>query len=141
MKVLVVLFVIFSCFLFAQCKQGDRFLDKYQSLKLDLSQNEVENIFKLKPDFVCKLNDKEVWYYKSNGVLVDKPDEIPAQTATVYQKVSQLPDFHAHVQMIFDHEKKLMLYTWCGETYTIVTREGEIEGSRFADYANKINDQ
>jgi outer membrane protein assembly factor BamE (lipoprotein component of BamABCDE complex) len=110
---------------------GWRFGRSYRQLQLGMTQSEVRTLFGRSPDFDCRFQSSEIWYYRSPGIFSSGWEGVELDRGGTAQTLDELPVVYDHVQLAFDAEGVLHAYTWIGETYTVESKKGPVSGSRF----------
>jgi len=92
-------------------------------------------LFGTNPDFDCCYKSFEIWYYRAPDWLglAGDFDDVELERGATVQSLDDLPDVYDHVQLAFDNQGRLHAYTWIGETYTVETKNGSVNGSHFAE--------
>jgi len=112
---------------------GWRFFRSYNRLQLGMTQDEVRELFGTNPDFDCRYKSFEIWYYRAPDWHAGDFDDVELERGATVQSLDDLPDVYDHVQLAFDNQGRLHAYTWIGETYTVETKNGSVNGSHFAE--------
>lgn len=112
---------------------GNRFMRKYGSLELGMSESDVNNLFGKSPEYTCNFKSHRICYYVRPmipGVSpeIDPQDYPPDKQVANHAKI---PYIYAAAQMAFDPDGRLSAYTLNGETMEIVSTKGRVKGSHF----------
>lgn len=108
---------------------GPGFGRSYRQLQIGMPQSEVQAVFGQEPDYHCRFDRSEIWYFAAPGMFTPEfPAGTPEPGAT-YGSLRELPDVYDHVQVAFDENGKSVAYTWIGETYTVEYRGGSVTGT------------
>ncbi len=111
--------------------EGQQFLTKYKQLKVGMPKSAVQTLFGSTPTYDCILGEYDVWYYRDHGMFTrDFPATIPKR-GSKFKTASDLPDTFGYLQLAFDKDEKLYAYTWIGETYTVESKVGSVNGTHF----------
>ena len=115
------------------------FLQRYNRLRLGMSESQVSEILGRTPDHSCTFCSHQIHYYVAPRHLMDVESRIKSALerlnresfpATV-SSVKELPDIYAAVQLAFDENDRLVAHTYIGEALEIVTIDGPVRGSHF----------
>lgn len=110
---------------------GVTFYKAYQQLRIGMPKSRVQQLFGTTPTYAYSLNAFDIWYYKSKGIhKLNGPVDVPV-SGSRFQSADDLPDLYDYVTIAFDENEKVHAFTWIGETYTVESVDGPVNGTHF----------
>lgn len=112
---------------------GNRFMRKYRSLEVGMSEQQVEQLFGKPAEYACEYRRLRIEYYRRPmipGQSLEIDDPLLPQ-GVVVAEASELPYIYAAAQVALDEDNRVVAYTLNGETTEIVTSKGRFPGSHF----------
>jgi hypothetical protein len=109
-----------------------RFARAYGQLQLDMSQDQVRELFGRSPDYEYRYKSYRVWYVKGYGFFSGNFDKVKLKNGDAVQSFDALPDVYDYAQLVFDADGRLYAYRWIGEAYTVESKDGSVNGTHLS---------